>query len=61
MKINGSIMHLGNVRKRGSELLPMQEGPGAVTLTIKQLSSSIIDEKTDQKQGVKRLSKNLCL
>lgn len=54
-------MHLGNVRKRGSEFLPMQEGPGAVTLTIKQLASSIIDEKTDQKQGVKRLSKNLCL
>lgn len=37
----------------------MQEGPGAVTLTTKQLASSVTEERTNQQQGAKRFS-NIC-
>lgn len=33
-----------------SNVLPMQEEPGAATLTTKQLASSVTDERTNQRQ-----------
>ena len=51
-----SCIELSKVRQKHSNALPMQEGPGAATLTTKQLATSVTEKRTNQKQGVKRFS-----